>query len=442
MPEATFHFPRGFLWGTATSSHQVEGHNHNNNWSRWEAQAGRILEGHQSGNACEWWEGRWREDIERAYESNQNSHRLSVEWSRVQPEPDQWDQSALDFYRQICRFIRDLGMVPMVTLHHFTDPIWITEQGGWEKGEIVDDFRKFVGRVVEALREDVTLWVTVNEPNVLATSAYLFGDFPPGKNNLQKTLKVMSNLANAHTAAYKIIHDIQKNAHVGLAINYRGLIPAHRWSPLDQIVTSTQSSLFNNFFPNAALNGVLSYPLFRKRIPGGKDCLDFLGINYYTQDMVSFNLLHPNEFFGHRYFPKGAELSETGHIANQPEGFFNAVKWGLAYNKPLIITENGVEDSKDTLRPRYLIQHLHHLWRAVNFNYPVKGYYHWSLVDNFEWERGWTQRFGLWELDLQTQQRKKRKSADLYAEICSKNGISSEMVANYAPELTPELFPE
>ena len=128
-------------------------------------------------------------------------------------------------------------------------------------------------------------------------------------------------------------------------------------------------------------------------------------------------------------------------MANYPQGMFAAIRWGLKFKLPIIITENGVEDAEDGMRPRYLIQHLHQVWRAVNFNYPVKGYFHWSLVDNFEWERGWTQRFGLWELDVETQARRKRPSAGLYAEICQENGISSEMVARYAPEIFEKLFP-
>jgi beta-glucosidase len=120
---------------------------------------------------------------------------------------------------------------------------------------------------------------------------------------------------------------------------------------------------------------------------------------------------------------------------------FEAIKWALKFKKPIIITENGVENADDSLRPRYLIQHLHQVWRAVNFNFPVKGYFHWTLVDNFEWERAWTQRFGLWELDQETQARRKRPSADLYAEICRENGLSSEMVARFAPEIFQQMFP-
>ena len=136
-------------------------------------------------------------------------------------------------------------------------------------------------------------------------------------------------------------------------------------------------------------------------------------------------------------------MSDTNFIANIPEGIFNSIKWiERTYpNLPIIITENGVEDSDDHMRPRYLAQHLHQVWRAVNFNWQVKGYFHWSLVDNFEWERGWTQRFGLWGLDIDTQKRIRRPSVDLYAEICKENGISSEMVQKYCPEAFDKIFP-
>ena len=157
--------------------------------------------------------------------------------------------------------------------------------------------------------------------------------------------------------------------------------------------------------------------------------------------MIAFNLLKPGELFARRFYPATDELSSTGFIANVPEGMFEALKWGQKFKLPILITENGVEDAEDKLRPRYLIQHLHQVWRAVNFNFPIKGYFHWTLVDNFEWERGWTQRFGLWELDVDTQARRKRPSADLYAEICRENAISSDMVARYAPELLETLFP-
>jgi beta-glucosidase len=180
----------------------------------------------------------------------------------------------------------------------------------------------------------------------------------------------------------------------------------------------------------------------RKHVREAKETQDFLGIDYYTREYVAFNILKYKELFGRRYFREGAELSTTGFLANEPLGMYEALKWGLKYKLPIIITENGFEDAEDRLRPRFILEHIHQVWRAVNFNWPIKGYFHWTLVDNFEWERGWTQRFGLWELDVDTQARHKRPSADLYAEICRENGISDEMARRYAPEVLAELFPD
>jgi len=441
MVEATFHFPRGFMWGSATASHQVEGYNRNNNWWEWEQEPGHILNDETSGAACDWWGGRWRDDLNRAKDGGQNAHRFSVEWSRIQPLPDKWDESNLERYREIVRYLSELGMTPMVTLHHFSDPIWFSEMGGWEKEENIQYFIPYVRKVIEALQEYTNLWVTINEPNVLSVSAYLFGVFPPGKKDLNTSLKVMSNLAKAHALAYHTIHEIQKEARVGLAINYRGFIPTRAWSPLDQLVANLQSSIFNDLYPKACQDGILCLPFSKKKVANLSGTQDFLGINYYTQDMIAFQPLAAKELFSKRYFPEGPDISENGFIANFPKGIFKAIEWGRQFNLPLIITENGVEDSTDELRPRYIIEHIHQVWRAVNFNYPVKGYFHWTLVDNFEWDRGWSQRFGLWELDINTQERIKRQSADLYADICHENGISSEMVARYAPQIFESMFP-
>jgi beta-glucosidase len=440
MAQATFHFPRGFLWGAATAAHQVEGNNTNNNWYAWENQPGRIVNGHRSGLACDWWGGRWREDFDRAADAGQNAHRMSVEWSRIQPAPDRWDEAALDRYREMLRGLLERGMTPMITLHHFSDPLWLVEQGGWENEQITSRFEKFVEKVVDAFREYTSLWVTLNEPNVYSGSGYVSGDFPPGRHDLQAALRVMVNQVRAHAAAYHAIHRLQPQARVGMAVMYRGFTPAKPWWPLDIASATMLSRQFNDFFPRALAEGVAHLPFGSQRIPEAKGTQDFLGLNYYTSELVAFTP-NPNLAFSKRSFPKGVELSHTDWIANLPHGIFEMIKWALQFKKPIIITENGVEDPDDHLRPRYIVEHLHEVWRAVNFNYPVKGYFHWTLVDNFEWERGWTQRFGLWELDPETQARRKRPSADLYAEICRENGISSEVVARYAPEVFNKLFP-
>jgi len=438
MAKAKIQFPRGFLWGTATAAHQVEGQNTNNNWHAWE-QAGKTED--PSGLACDWWGGRWREDFDRAAETGQNAHRLSVEWSRIQPERDRWDEGALDRYREMLRGLRERNMTALVTLHHFTDPLWLMHLGGWEHEAVTEYFEAYVRKVVDALKDYVNLWCTINEPNVYATLGYALGEFPPGKQDLGLAYRVMSNLVRGHAAAYHAIHELQPKARVGMAINYRGMQPARPWFPPDRWVTSALSSTYNDFFPRAAHEGRLVFFGRHITIPQAKGTQDFLGINYYTRDRVAFNPLPPGALFSKRSYNPQAELSPTGFIANEPLGFYEALKWGLQFDVPIIVTENGVEDTEDSLRRRYMIQHLHQLWHAVNFVWPIEGYYHWSLVDNFEWERGWTQRFGLWELDVETQARRKRPSADLYAAICQQNALSSDMVAKFAPELLETLFP-
>lgn len=441
MPRATFHFPRGFLWGTATSSHQVEGNNVNNNFWAWEQQPDRIIDNHKSGLACDWWSGRWREDFERIVESGQNAHRFSIEWSRVQPTPNRWDEDALDHYREMLKRLHELNISPMVTLHHFCDPIWVSELGGWENEEVVSLFETYVEKTVEALSEYTNLWITINEPNVLMVYAYLFSLFPPGKKSLWSVGKVYANLIKAHSAAYHIIHRIQPTARVGYTINYRSFKPALSWNPFDRSLVSVISNAFNNAFPRAIHDGVLRLFLTHKRIPEAKGTQDFLGLNYFTREYVAFNLIHPENLFIRQFFNPQAELSTTSFIANEPEGMFEALKWALQYKVPIIVTENGIEDANDLVRPSYLVQHIHQIWRGINFNWPIKGYFHWTLVDNFEWERGWSQRFGLWELDIETQSRRRRPSADLYSAICTENELSSEMVEKYAPQIYDRMFP-
>ncbi len=440
MARATFHFPKGFLWGTATASHQVEGNNTNNNWHYWE-QEGHITPGHACGLACDWWGGRWQEDFDRASEAGQNTHRLSIEWSRVQPAIDRWDEDALDNYREMIRGLTERGLTPMVTLHHFTDPLWLMHLGGWEYEPIVEHFETYVRRVVEALGDYVNLWCTINEPDVYAVMGYVFGDFPPGKKDLGAAFQVMTNLVRGHAAAYHAIKELQPRSRAGMAINYRGMMPARKWSPFDLLLAKNLSRVYNDFFPRAASDGVLRFFTTSKRIPEAKGTQDYIGLNYYTQEYVAFNPFAPGNVLSKNFYDPESELSPTGFIANEPEGFFQALKWGLQFNVPIFVTENGVEDQEDSMRRRYLIQHIHQLWRGVNFNWPIEGYYHWSLVDNFEWERGWTQRFGLWELDTETQERRKRPSADLYGAICKENALSSELVSEFAPELLESMFP-
>jgi beta-glucosidase len=450
MPRATIHFPEGFVWGTATASHQVEGRNTNNNWSVWEQMPGKIVDDGTAGLACDWWGGRWKEDMDRAVETGQNAHRFSVEWSRIQPAPDRWDENAIDFYREMARGMIERKITPMVTLHHFTDPLWMYEPsqdgnplsaGGWERDDAPELFVKFVQKIVGALKEYVNLWITINEPNIYLTGGWLGGAFPPGKNDPKAAMKVATNLIKGHAAAYKIIHELQPDAQVGIAHHFRNFSPARPWFLPDRILANTIFRSFNNGFVDPLATGKMHILNYRTQIPEAAGTQDFIGINYYSNDLAKF-VLDPKRLFMQLGFPPDVLLSPSGFIANLPEGMFGAIKWARQYGKPIYITENGVEDATDLFRPRYLIEHLFQVWRAVNFNWPVKGYFHWSLVDNFEWERAWTQRFGLWGLDITNQIRIRRRSVDLYAAICHENGISSAMVEEFAPQIIPLLYPE
>jgi len=441
MPQAKFSFPKNFLWGTATAGHQVEGGNTNNNWYLWENTPGKIANGDKSGLACDWWGGRWKEDLTNAVNDGQNAHRFGIEWSRIQPNPDRWDENALAYYREMLLGMKKLGLTTMLTLHHYTDPIWIVELGGWQSEKTPELFAVFTQKVVNALKDLVDYWITINEPFGYMANAYILDTFPPGKGDLKMAFTGLTNLIQAHANAYHIIHELQPEAKVGFAQYYRSVMPAKAWFPPDVWETNLMDHSINRSFPDAIVDGNVKILFWRKFLPAAIKTMDFFGLNYYSRDIVSFDITKPKDIFRKITIPKNAILSENKFIAHIPEAILDAIKWTRRYNLPIYITENGIEDSKDTLRPRFLIENIHQVWRAVNFNWNVKGYFHWSQVDNFEWERGWTQRFGLWGLDITNQERIRRKSVDVYASICKENGISSEMVKKYMPEILPSLFP-
>ncbi len=443
MAEATHHFPKSFLWGAATAGYQVEGGSTNTDFWQWEHGAGHILNGQKSGRACDWWEGgRWKEDFDRAAADGQRAHRLSVEWSRIEPTPARWDEDALDHYRQMVKSLRQRGLTPMVTLHHFVNPLWLAERRAWETGEAVALFERYVRKVVTALKDHVSVWCTINEPNVYMYSGWVAGVFPPGKKNILLALKVAQHLLRAHAAAYHAIKEIQPEAEVGIPIFTAPFQAARPGFAPDEWVARRSFDLFSGLFPDAVRTGQLRQ-LFGKPVPvpEAKGTLDYFGLNYYTAYVMRFDLTNPGELFGRRSFPPDAEVDDAKWYASYPPGFFRALKWAHGFGLPIYVTENGIGDEADGLRPRYLITHLRELWKAVNYNWGVRGYFHWSLVDNFEWERAWTHRFGLYALDPQTQARTPRPSAKLYAEICKGGALSSEIVARYAPELVENMFP-
>ncbi len=440
MPAATFHFPADFKWGVAAAAHQVEGENIHNDWWAWEQVEGHIKEGHTSGLACDWWENA-EADFDRAAEMGLNALRLSVEWSRIEPRPGVFDDSALDRYVQMLRGLRERGIEPMVTLHHFSNPRWLTEQGGWAAPETIPLFARFVRRVVEPLSQYCDMWCTINEPNVYGYMGYVEGTFPPGQSDLKTAMRVIRNLLAGHAAAYREIHALQPHARVGFAHNMCPFDPVNPRSLLDRRVARATDKFYNQAILTALTRGRWTLPLGFGLAWKLRRTLDWIGLNYYTRSLIAFDRAQSQTLFGRRQHADDAELLDGGYGEFYPRGMFRCLQRLARLGLPIYVTENGIPDDDDDQRPRYLLTHLHQMWHAIQLCYPVMGYYHWTLVDNFEWTEGWTLRFGLIELDPATQARAYRRSAALYADTVRANAITPQIIDAYAPELRAELLP-
>ena len=440
-------FPEGFLWGTASSSYQCEGSNTNNQWYRWEQQ-GRILSGDRCGEADNWWV-QAEQDFDLAEQMENNALRLSVEWSRIEPREGRWDKAAIDRYRAMLIDLRRRHMKPVITLHHFTEPLWFVERGGFARMANIRYFVRYVTYVVQALRDLCDFWITINEPNVYAIQGYLLGAYPPGEQHLLRTLHVLRNLFQAHAEAFYAIRRLQPEGQIGLCLHYRLFDPANGLSVLDQMAASLQNTFFNWTELQALEAGQFTFPLNWLLAPlqRAAGTRDFHGVNYYTREMVRFDPTMGAELFGRRFIRDGAICNDPGVDNNFGEiyaqGMYRVLKKVYQQtrgNKPMYITENGFSDALDDRRPRAILEHLAMVHHAIHQGIPVRGYLHWSLVDNFEWNDGWQVRFGLIELDLQKRQRVPRISASMFGEICRANAITETIVSRYAPEAADFIF--
>lgn len=431
-------FPSDFLWGTATSSHQVEGNNTGNDWWVWEQEPDHIVNNDRSGLACNWWENA-EADLDQAAEMGTNAHRMSLEWSRIEPEPSVFDREALDRYRQILQAMIDRGIEPMVTLHHFTNPLWITEKGDFNSNIMVEYFQRYTARVVDALGDLIPKWITINEPMVYFYMRYLGHAFPqPERHGYLGGFQAVRQMLRCHAAAYHTIKEKYPQAMVGIAKS----TPIFEGKPggnfLDRWLATRVHNLYNASWMQSMVDGKVRWPFGRGRLENLAGTFDFVGINYYTRYFVKFPPRHG--FFEDNWGPD-AVVSDGNYGEVYPYGLYRAIKLALPYKKPIYITENGLPDKNDKLRPAFIMDHLRQIWHAISFCYPVMGYYHWSLVDNFEWDRGWSQRFGLIRVNPETQEREWRPSGRLYAEICKSSSINSAMAEKYAPDILSVMFP-
>jgi beta-glucosidase len=438
-PQSTSHFPASFLWGVSTAAYQVEGGNHNNQWAEWEARGG-IKSQDQCGQACDWW-GNAERDFDLAQQLNLNALRLSVEWSRVEPQEGEFDDEALARYREMLLGLRCRGIEPIVCLHHFTEPLWFQRKGGFRSSSALLLFERFAKRVVHALGDLCHRWITLNEPNVLAALGYVLGEFPPGhRGEFVAALRFTAALARAHARCYYAIHEVQPEAQVGWAHHYTVFQPENPRSLRDRLMARILNELFNESFltmldPRAVLS---PWSWLSARNPKVRDSFDFVGLNVYSRFHVAFDAKLPAQLFARVYVPPAVPQGDHGveqpYGEAYPEGIRIAVERAAKLQKPIYILENGVPDDDDRIRPWLISRAVQELDGLLRRNFDVRGYFHWTLTDNFEWSEGWKLRFGLASLNRETQERTLRPSASLYARIAASNGALPELMGSALPE--------
>lgn len=396
----TLKFPDGFLWGAATSAHQVEGNNIHSDWWDWESLPGHA----KSGQACNQYQ-LFEQDFDLIKQLNHNAHRLSIEWSRIEPKEGEFNQTEIEHYKKVLKALKDRGFTVMLTLWHFTLPLWVAQKGGWENGTTVKYFERFVKRVVPEIAEYVDLWVTLNEPGVYIYETYIARAWPNSKKSWFGQIKTFLNLTSAHKKVYKYLHQTGHKP-VGIANNILSFESYHKHSFREQIAVSLNDLFVNHLFY-----------MFTKGTH------DFLGVNYYFH--VRFK---DKNWISQRIdmTPQTHDVSDLGWEV-YPEGIFEVLT-DLADDIPIYITECGIASTNDDRRNRFLISYLQEVARAIKTGVNVRGFFYWSLLDNFEWHLGFEPRFGLVEVDFKTQTRHIRPSALVYTDIIQHNGIPHSLL--------------
>lgn len=404
-----FKFPEGFYFGASTSAHQVEGGN-KNNWTEWELENAKcqmlnaktkhwpdfVLENYPnplqeenyiSGKACDHY-NLFKKDFDIAKSLGHNAHRFSIEWSRIEPEEGKFNEQEIDHYRKIIKMLREQGIEPFVTLWHWTIPLWLRDKRGVHSREFPKYFTRYAEKIVASLNQDVIFWITLNEPLVYAKISYLEGRWPPQKKNIFYFLRVSKNLIKAHKKAYAVIKTIQPGSQIGIAHNMSFFEVQHD-NFINRILKHFGEWRKNFGFLNAISNHQ-----------------DFIGFNYYSHYKVNF----------------GIRKIKTEKISDMewslyPKGIYDMLLALKKYNKPVYVTENGLADARDAHRSWFIAEHLKWVAKAMEEGIDVRGYFHWSLLDNFEWSDGFWPRFGLVEVDYKTMERRIRPSALEYKRI-------------------------
>jgi beta-glucosidase len=405
-------FPDAFLWGTATSSTQIEGHV-NNEWTGFVARDGTTC-----GIACDSYY-KYAEDIQWMGKLGVNAYRLGIEWSRMQAEGySSLNQAELARYVDQLDRLNAAGIAPMVVLHHFSNPAWINAIGGWTNVAAIPAFVDYVAKLVAALRDRVRFWNTFNEPDTYASCGYLIGEFPPLKKGRVDSFRaVVSNMAEAHERVCGVIREAGSGlgkVEVGFSKNWTYFQAYRKTSPWDALMAA---------FIHSQLNG-----LVMKRFLGGarKTASTFLGVNYYGR--IRFRNLKPLVptfgFSREDLARMGVECDDM--LERHPRGLESALQEMYQYcHLPIYITEHGSSSSDEAFRERDLRDNLAALHRAMDKGVDVRGFYYWSLLDNFEWQFGYSKKFGLLSVDFNDQKRSRsmKPLAHIYRKVCLENSM-------------------
>ena len=400
-------FPQNFLWGAATSSYQIEGNNSNSDWWLWEKNVGKE----QSGCACRHYE-LYEKDFDLAKGLNHNTHRLSIEWARVEPQEGKFSQEELKHYVNVIIALRERNIEPMVTLHHFTNPIWFSESGGWENRNSVEKFLRYCDVVTRALAKHVRYWITINEPTIYISHSFMWGAWPPQKRSNLKAKAVHDHLIEAHIEAYRMMNTIYHELNMAK--------PSISISQHMQAVIPCTQSLRNRLAVRLR-DWIINFEILDRLIKS--KTMDFIGVNYYSRQLVDVtswrigNLLMEVCRKNHDPVKKNSLGWDI-----YPEGLYQVLLKLKKYHLPVVITENGICTSDDSLRWEFLSEHLRSIHKAMEEGVNVGGYLYWSLLDNFEWDKGFGPRFGLVDVDYDSYQRTVRESARKFGQVC-KTGI-------------------
>jgi len=402
--EGSIEFPKDFLWGAATSAHQVEGNNLNSDWWEWEQRGGGKEPSLAGCRHYELFPG----DFDLAKGLNHNAHRFSVEWARIEPKEGSFAQEELQHYKQVISSLRERGIEPLVTLHHFTNPLWFAAKGGWLSKSAVSDFLRYTEAVAEALADKVHYWMTINEPLIYTYFSYMVGDWPPQEHSVSKSEKAALRLKDAHIEAFRLIKDIYRRKNltppmISIAHHMQDYIPCQ----------PTLRNKFASYIREKNINFRL-LDIFKRA-----SALDYIGVNYYSRSLVE-----PRGWGLANIFGDSCDKNHHPCKKNSlgwdiyPEGLYHILKKLKRYNLPIIISENGICTEDDSLRWEFICGHLKAMHRAMQEGADVRGYLYWSLLDNFEWDKGFTPRFGLIGVDYKDSGRTVRESARKFAEVC------------------------